>query len=245
MTRPLVPFERRIVLLVRSRTKGMGVLLAVMAALALVSWRGDRFIYWAAGMAAMFVAVPLILSASPRELFGPESALWLHKPVREGRYIAARVAETMAASVGVAVACGVAAMAYGEALGWHPERPLGYVLPVGALASLVVASMAFGAAAWFRKGSRGAVVGLVLLSLLVFGPELNNPELERGGAVRLARVVLFPTTDLLRFTLGLTGDLPFRLQPLLACLAYAAGWTAFGALGVRRAVAAGRMTRAT
>lgn len=245
MTRPLVPFERRIVLLVRSRTKGMGVLITVMGALALVSWRGDHFVYWAAGIAAMFVAVPLILSAGPRELFGPESALWLHKPVREGWYISARVAETMAASVGVAVTCGVAAMAYGEALGWHPDRPLGYVLPVGALASFVVASMAFGTAAWFRKGSRGAVLGLVLLSLLVFGPELNNPELERGGAVRVARFVLFPTTDLLRFTLGLTGDRPLRLRPLLACLAYAAAWTAFGALGVRRAIATGHLTRAT
>lgn len=245
MTRPLVPFERRIVLLVRSRTKGMGVLIAVMGALALVTWRGNHFGYWAVGMVALFVAVPLILSARPQELFGLESALWLHKPVREGRYLSARVAETMAASVGIAVLCGIAAMAYGEALGWIPERPLGYVLPMGALGSFVVASMAFGASAWFPKGSRGAVVGLVLLSLYVFGPEMNSPDLERGGAVRLARVVLFPTVDLLRFTLGLTGDLPLRLQPLLACLAYAAGWLLFGALGVRRAVATGRMTRAT
>ena len=33
------------------------------------------------------------------------------------------------------------------------------------------------------------------------------------------------------FTLGLTGDRPFRVQ-LLACLGYAAGWIAVGALGV-------------
>lgn len=194
-------------------------------------------------MVALFVAVPLILSASPRELFGPESALWLQRPVREGRYVAARVAETMALSVGVAVMFGIATMAYGEALGWEPDRPLGYVLPVGSLGSFVVASMAFGTAAWFPKGSRGAVVVLVLLSLTVFQPEFQDPELERGGAVSVARVVLFPLVDLLRLTLGLTGDRPFRVQPLLTCLAYAASWIAIGALGAWRQVAAGRMTR--
>lgn len=242
MTRRLVPLERRIVLLARSRTKGMGILIAIAGALALVTWNGDRFIYWAVGMVAVFVAVPLILSASPREMFGPESALWLHKPVREGRYVAARVAETMALSVGVVVLCGIAMMGYGEARGWQPERPLGYVLPVASLGSFVVASMAFGTAAWFDKGSRGVVLLLFLLALFAFAPEFDNPDLERGGAVRLARILLFPTVDLLHFTLGLTGDRPFRVQPLLACLGYAAAWIAFGGLGVWRSIATGRMT---
>jgi len=244
MTRPLVPFERRIVLLVHSRTKGMGILIAVAGALALVTWNGERFIYWVVGMVAVFVAVPLILSASPREMFGPESALWLHKPVREGWYLAARVAETIVLSVGVVVLCGIVMMGYGEARGWQPERPLGYVLPVAALGSFVVASMAFGTAAWFDKGSRGAVVLLFLLALFAFAPEFDDPEMERGGAVRLARILLFPTVDLLHLTLGLTGDRPFRVQPLLACLGCAAGWIALGALGVWRSVATGRMTRA-
>lgn len=43
----------------------------------------------------------------------------------------------------------------------------------------------------------------------------------------------------------MTGDLPWRIQPLLACLGYATAWIVVGTLGVRRSLAAGGAARAS
>ena len=237
----LVPFAKRIMLLVRSRTKGLGLTIGVMGGLALVAWTDGRFIYWASGILAIFIAVPLILSADRRDLVGSGAVLWLQTPVSRVRFLLAGFAETVTATIGIAVILAGAALLYGHALGWEPPRPLGYVLPVGALASFVTASAAFGTAFWLPRGSRAAVVLLILLALFVFDPELSQPDVVRGGAIRLARIVLFPAPDILRVVLGLTGDIPFRLQPLLACLAWAGGWIVIGVLGFWRSVTRGQI----
>ena len=238
--RRIIPLHKRISLLVRSRTKGLGGVGAFMMLMALTVSDND-FVFWTAGMAVAYVAIPLILAAGHAELTGSDAALWLHKPVHEVRFVLARFAETVAATMGLALLVGTAWVASGSALGWETARSPVLTLPVGALASVAIVSMAFGTAAWLPRGSRVAVVGLIVLGHVVFGPEISQPELVRGGPVLLARLVLFPLPDILRFGLGLTGDLPFRIQPLLAILAYSLGWTAVGVLGVWRSAATGRI----
>lgn len=241
--RPLTPFEKRVTLLVRSRIRGMGWTIAAMSALALITWRTDGFVYWAGAMVAMFVAVPLVLAPVRSEIAGPGAALWLQKPVHELRFACARLGETMTASISLAVLSGCVALAYGNALGWEPPRPLGFVLPTGALTSFVTASVAFGTTAWLPRGSRAAVVGLIVLSLYVFRPEIVQPDIARGGLVAAAELVLFPTPNLLRVVLGMTGDIAWSVRPLLACLAYAATWIAVGMLGVWWSATFGRIAR--
>ena len=248
MTRSLVPFHRRITLLVRSRTKGLGGVVALMAVMSLLTIRarsndllGDDFIYWAMGILASYIAIPLVLAANPSNLIGSEAALWLQKPVHEVRFVLKQFAETLAATVGLSVLFGTACVLLGMAMGWDPVRPPILALPVGALASFTIASMAFGTAAWLPRGSRTAVLGLIIMGVAIFDPEVSQPELVRGGPILLARFVLFPVPDVLRFGLGLTGDLPFRLQPVLITLAYALGWITIGTLGVWRSSAKGRI----
>ncbi len=236
----VIPLHKRISLLVRSRTKGLGGVVAFMMLMALTVG-GNDFVFWTAGMAVAYIAIPLILAADHTELTGSDAALWLHKPVHEVPYVLASFAETLAATVGLALLFGTAWVVSGLALGWETVRSPVLTLPVGALASVAIVSMAFGTAAWLPRGSRAAVVGLIVLGHVVFGPEISQPELVRGGPVLLARLVLFPVPDILRFGLGLTGDLPFRIQPLLAMLAYSLGWIAVGALGIWRSVATGRI----
>lgn len=213
MMRPLTPFEKRVTLLVRSRTRGMGWTIAAMSVLALITWRTDGFVYWAVAMVAMFVAVPLVLAPVRSEIAGPGAALWLQKPVHELRFACARLGETMTASICLAVLIGCLALAYGNALGWEPPRPPGFVLPMGALTAFVTASVAFGTAAWLPRGSRGAVVGLIVLSLYMFRPEMAQPDIARGGLVAVAEFVLFPTPNLLRVVHGMTGDIAWSVQP--------------------------------
>lgn len=236
----VIPLHKRLSLLVRSRTKGLGGVVAFMMLMALTVGDND-FVFWAVGMAVVYVAIPLVLAAGHAELTGSDAALWLHKPVHEVPFVLARFAETVAATVGLALLFGTAWVASGMALGWETVRSPVLTLPVGALGSVAIVSMAFGTAVWLPRGSRAAVVGLIILGHVVFGPEISQPELGRGGPVLLARLVLFPVPDILRFGLGLTGDLPFRIQPLLAILAYSVGWIAIGILGVWRSVTTGRI----
>ena len=219
-------------------------MVAAMALIALLTLRGEiYFAYWALGIAAACVALPLALAADRRETTGAEAALWLQKPVREVPFLLARFAETIGATVGLTILFVTAALVAGKLWGWETARPLLLIVPAAALASFMVASMAFGCAAWLPRGSRTAVVGLILLGLIVFDPEMNQPELIRGGPILLARLVLFPLPDFLRFALGLTGDRPFELGPLLWSLAYAGGWMVIGVLGIVRTAATGKLAR--
>lgn len=242
--RPLVPVERRVALLVASRTWGLAWLLACTTLLALSTSWTPFFFDVAIAVIVMFAGVPLILAPRHEDMSGPGAALWFRKPVRELRFVFARFAESTAASVALVVLLGSAALACGHMLGWQPPMPLSFVLPVGVLTALVTASMAFGTAAWLPRGSRAAVVALMFLSLYAYLPEMAEPELVRGGLAGVVRLALFPTPELLRVVLGMTGDLPWRIQPLLACLAYAAAWIVLGTLGVLRSLAAGGLARA-
>ena len=233
----LVPLHRRIVLLVRSRTRGLAGVVVLMGLLSLTI-RPD-FILWIGGIVVSFMAIPLMLAAGPRELTGATAALWLQKPVDELRFVLARFGETLLATVGVAVLFGLAWVLVGQGLGWDPFRPPILVLPLGALASLVIAAMAFGAAAWLPRGSRAAVLILIVLGFGLFDPEMSDPELVRQGPAALARLVLLPLPDILRFGLGLTGDLPFSAQPIAKAVLHALAWTTLGALGVWRSAARG------
>ena len=247
MTRYLVPLHKRIALLVRSRTKGLGGVLALMGVMAFLTLQtgempqDNNFAFWAMGILVSYIAVPFALSATSEELTGTEAALWLQKPVREVRFLLAGFAETLAASVGLSVLFGSAFIVIGMAMGWDPGRPPLLSLPVGALASLTIASMAFGTAAWLPRGSRAAVLFLIVMGVFLFDPEISQPELVRDGPVVLARFVLFPAPEVVRLGLGLTGDLPLRLQPVIQVLAYAAGWIGVGILGVRRSATKGRI----
>lgn len=246
--RPLVPFHRRIAVMVLSRTKGLGGVVGVMVVMSVLTIRArsnellsDDFMYWAMGILVSYVAIPLVLSAKPQELIGSEAVLWLQKPVREVRFILSRFAETLTATVGMSVLFGAACVLVGMAMGWDPVTSPVLALPVGALASFTIACMAFGTAAWLPRGGRTVVLGLIILGVAVFDPEVNQPDLERGGPILLARIVLFPVPDVLRFGLGLTGDLPFSPQPILFVVAYALGWIAIGTLGIWRSSATGRI----
>lgn len=174
--RPLAPVERRVALLVASRTRGLAWLLACTALLALSTFWTPFFGDVAVAVMVMFVGVPLVLAPRQEEMSGPGAALWLQKPVGELRFVFARLAESTAATVALVVLLGSAALACGNLLGWQPPRPLSFVLPVGALTALVVASMAFGTAAWLRRGSRAAVVALILLSVYAYLPEWPIPN---------------------------------------------------------------------
>ncbi len=235
----LIPLHRRIALLLRSRTRGLGGVILLMGPLALTVQRD--FILWVGGIVVAFVAIPLVLAASPRELTGRTAALWFQKPVREVPFALVAFAETLLATVGVAVLFGVACVLVGLELGWEPERPPLRLLPVGVLASFVIASAAFGAAAWFPRGSRILVLALIGLGLFLFEPELSDPELVRGGPIVLARLVLFPTLDLLRLGVGVAGDFPLRPHLVVAPVLYALAWIGVGGLGVWRSAAKGRI----
>lgn len=239
--RPLVPVEKRIALLVTSRTRGMAWLAALTILLALITPKTPGSFELVVAIMVLFLAVPLILAPSHQEMTGPGAALWLQKPVRELRFVFARLAESMAATVVLVVLLVSVLMAYGDMLEWESSMPLDFVLPVGTLASVVTASMAFGTAAWLPRGSRATVVALIFLSLYAYRPEMIDPELVRGGPAGAVRLVLFPTPHLLRVVLGVTGDMPWRIQPLLACLAYAVSWIVVEVLGIRWSVATGRV----
>lgn len=241
MTRCMIPVYKRITLLARSRTKGLGGVVATMCILSLPTVFGSAFVYWISGIMISFIALPLVLAATSEELVGSEVAIWLQKPVREVPFALTGFAETLTTTVVLSVLFGAACVAVGLAMGWEPVRPPLVALPVGALAALIVASMAFGAAAWLPRGSRAAVLLLIVLAVFVFDPEVSQPELVREGPVVLARFILFPVPDLLRFGLGLTGDLPLHVRPILAMLAYSAGWIAVGALGIWRSARIGRI----
>lgn len=242
--RALTPVEKRVALLLASRARGLACTIAGLAFFVLITRWTFFLLDFAFGMIALFVATPLVLAPSRDEMVGPRAALWLQKPVGELRFVLARFAEATAAAVGVAVLVGAAALAYGElALGWEPPRPLHFVLPTGALASFVTASIAFGTAAWLPRGSRATVLALLIFSLYVHAPEMAQPDQSRGGLVAAAKVALFPAPDLLRVALGMTGDVPRSIRPLLACLAHAAGWIVVGTLGIRRSIATGRIAR--
>lgn len=218
-------------------------LMVITALLALLSPQTPTSFELVIAIMVIFIAVPLVLAPHHQEMIGPGATLWLQKPVRELRFVFVRFAESIAATVALVVLLGSVAMAYGDMLDWRPPRPLDFVLPVGALASVITVSMAFGTAAWLPRGSRATVVALILLSLYAYRPEVTDPQLVRGGLAATARLVLFPMPDLLQVLLAVTGDLPWRIQPLLACLAYAVGWIVVGALGIRWSVTAGRGRR--
>ena len=246
--RSLVPFHSRITVLVRSRTKGLGGVIALMLVMFLLTIRArsddllsNDFINWTMGILVSYVAIPLVLAAKHKGLIGSEVALWLQKPIHELSFALRQFGETLAATLGLSLLFGAACVLIGMAMGWNPVRPPILALPVGALAALTIASMAFGTAAWLPRGSRTAVLALIIMGMAVFGPEVSQPELVRDGPVLLARFVLFPVADILRFGLGLTGDMPFRLQPVLITVAYAVGWVIIGTLGVWRAAAKGRI----
>lgn len=242
--RRLAPVEKRIALLVASRKWGMAWLLAVTTLIVLMTPVSPSFVEVVVAIIVIVIAVPLILAPRHKEMSGPGAALWLQKPVHELRYAFARLAESMAATVAIVVLLSSVAMAYGAMLEWDPPAPLHFVLPVGALASLITASMAFGTAAWLPRGSRATVVALILLSFYANQPAMSDPELVRGGLAGAVRLVLFPAPDLLRVVLGLTGEVSWSNQPLLACLAHVVGWIVVGALGVRWSVTAGRLASA-
>lgn len=241
MTRDLVPLHKRITLLVRSRTRELLGVVGFMSCVALFTLAINEFVFWAFGILISYIAVPLALAASRRELTGAEAALWLQKPVRELRFALAGLAETIIATVSVSVLLGTICVVVGMAMGWAPERPPVLALPVGALAAFTIASMAFGTAVWLPRGSRAAVILLIVMSLYLFDPEISQPDLVRGGPIVLARIILFPAPDVVRFGLGLTGDFPFQIRPVLAMLAYSAGWIAAGALGIWQAAVRGRI----
>ncbi len=125
-------------------------------------------------------------------------------------------------------------------MGWDPFRPPVLALPVGALSAFTIALMAFGTAAWLPRGNRAAVLFLIVMGVVLSDSEISEPELVRDGPVVLARLILYPALEIVRLGLGLTGDLPLRAQPVVALLAYAAGWIAVGTPGVWRSATRGR-----
>lgn len=241
MTRYLVPLHKRIVLLVRSRTWEFLGVVGLMCFLALLARGSNEFSLWALGIIVSYAAIPLALAASRKELIGAEAALWLQKPVRVVRFALTGFAETTAATILVSVLFGATCVVVGLAMGWTPGRPPVLTLPVGALAAFTVSSMAFGTAAWLPRGNRAAVLLLIILGLYLFDPEIGQPDLVRGGPIVLARIVLFPAPEVVRFGVGLAGDIPLQIRPVLAMLAYSAGWIAVGALGIWRSARTGRI----
>ncbi len=241
MTGDLIPLHKRITLLVRSRTWELLGIVGFMCFVALFTLATNEFVFWAFGILICYIAVPLALAASRQEMTGAEAALWLQKPVRELRFALAGFAETIMATVLVSVLFGTICVVVGMAMGWAPERPPILALLVGGLAAFTIASMAFGMAVWLPRGSRAAIIFLIVMSLYLFDPEISQPDLVRGGPIVLARIVLFPAPDVVRFGVGLTGDIPFQIRPILAMLAYSAGWIAVGALGIWHAAVRGRI----
>ncbi len=187
----LVPLHRRIVLLVRSRTRGLAGVVVLMGLLSLTI-RPD-FILWIGGIVVSFVAIPLMLAASPRELTGATAALWLQEPVDELRFVLARFGETLLATVGVAVLFGLAWVLVGQGLGWDPFRPPILVLPLGALASLVIAAMAFGAAAWLPRGPDPDCPWVRSLRSRDVGSGAGAPGTRGSGAARAPALARHPS----------------------------------------------------
>lgn len=241
MNRILAPLHNRIILLVRSRTRGLGATFLLMCVMALLALRANSVFFWFTGTLISYVAIPLTLAASRDEMIGADAGLWLQKPVREVSFVFARFAETVTTTVVLSVLFAGASTGIAMAAGWDPETPLLLSAPAGALASFTMASMAFGAAVWLPRGSRAVVLFLIVMGLLNFDTLFAQPEGSRNWLQLISRFVFFPAPELIRLGAGLTGALPFRVHNLAVPLAYATSWIGIGILGVLHSVKRGRI----
>ena len=238
MSRPIVPFATRIVILVRSRARVLAVVLGALGLYGLsILLRLDgvealrEFVAIVSGGFA--IAVPLVFAGTCSDLDHGVGAFWLQKPVSPPRFYMARLGEAMAVSLGLSLVLIACLALTTEVL--DPDYSFADNLrnvPRAASWAVLVLSVGFGLSSWLS--SRGAVATLALV-LLTFVAEIQSAIIAapEPPSVGLLQRLLLPYWAIRDLPTHLVAAAPSVAGSVSWIIGYSAFWVGIGLLGVR------------
>lgn len=241
MSRRLLPWPSRIGLLVRGRGGAFAILAGVVAVLVLMDVRS-------LALFAITVGIPLALTSDALGIRSGAAVLWIQKPVVPLRFFAARLLERTVAGVALVTVTSallrIGLESAGSAADEAAAVDLVQFLAMQPLLALVIVVMAFSSSVWLPR--TGRLLTAVLLGstfLLEVSTALAAPD-SASGWIPWIRLLLVPWVS--RVGIGAGNVVPDSVMGVLVwSLLYAVAWTCIGALGVRRALAGGKLARAS
>ena len=240
MSRPIVPFATRIVILARSRGRLLAIVLGALGLYGLaVLLRLDgvealrEFVAIVSGGFA--IAVPLVFAGTCSDLDHGVGAFWLQKPVSPVRFYLARYGEAMAVTTALSLVLMACLSLTAEVL--DPDHSfVGQFrnVPRAASWAVLVLSVGFGLTSWLS--SRGAVATLALV-LLTFVAEIQSAvaAAPEPPSVGLPQRLLLPYWAIRDLPSHLHAAAPSVVGSITWIIAYAACWVGIGSLGIRYA----------
>lgn len=240
MSRAIVPFATRIVILARSRTRVLAIVTGALGLYGLsVLLRLDgvealrEFVAIVSGGFAL--AAPLIFAGVCSDLDHGVGAFWLQKPVSPLQFYMARFGEALAVSMALLLVLMACLALTPEIL--DPEYSFADNLrnvPRAASWTLLVLSVGFGLTSWLS--SRGVVATLALV-LLTFFAEIQSAitAAPEPPSVSLLQRLLLPYWAIRDLPSYLDGAAPSVVSSVAWIIGYSASWVGIGLLGVRYA----------
>ncbi len=242
MTSRLFPWPRRALLHLRASGGGLAVVV-VTALLVLALEAGSGGISGEIPLFVVLAGVPLVLSARGVGVRSGTATLWVQKPVEPVRYYLARVAENAAVAAGATAALSVIVALVARWNGMDPLAHPVWTLCVALSVPFLVASMTGGATMWLPRTGRPLIVAAFLGTIALQFSLGLDPELGNRLWVRLAGWAL-PPWESLRSLYDLDAlQASEAASAILRIILYAGVWIGAGALGLRRSLANGTLSR--
>lgn len=243
-----MPTGRRIALLLRSQLTPLLILIVSIMAITLLLARhaGDQqMVYWGSALSIVGIALPLVLIPAlvTRDLSSGMAQLWFQKPVSPVRFYLARFCEAMGASVLLLLLLVIAVRLGSMPVSVSREPDVLIWVPRLLLASVLVGAISFGISAWLNRGVVIATLAVFATGMLIENDLYVRLQLDGGGWALLA-LLFFPESALDAIWAFSSGRSDAIWQPLIRILGYGGVWVAIGALGVRRTLRQGGITRA-
>lgn len=239
--KPLLPFERRLALLLKTHAKSISLVIGSVTLVAglLVTGRRAAWVETvASGLTIVGIALALILTTDMigRDFRRGTAQLWFQRPIDPSRYYLGRFAEAVGVWAGVTCLLALAVHVGFTWLSWSAPHSVLVALPRILLTSLGVAAIAFGISPWLFRGGAVATT-VVFLGGMLLENEISIRTDLLGPVTRpIARSLLFPDSSLRAISRFATGSGDEIWLPLFRILAFAAAWVTLGAFGAKRAV---------
>ena len=241
MSGSLLPWSNRIGLILRECRGALAILAGVVAALAALDFRGFLMLVVATG-------VPLALASDFLGIRSGAAVLWVQKPVAPLRYFTARLLEYAVAGVALVTVASTLVRVVQNVTGLaEPETGAGGIVEgsfMQALFVLVVVSMATGSSVWLPRAGRALTACLVGLTLALEVAGTLDPPISPGWWLPWIRVLLVPWQSALGVAEFGAVVPTTEVGVAVWSLAYCGAWAGIGVLGLRRALARGRLARA-
>ena len=250
MNRNLLPFQRRIILLLGAHRRGLTTTAVValgFGALMVAAGPEGPVIRRLSGAVAscMAVAAPIIMAGRVRHVGEAQWALWVQRPVSVVRVELLHFLEAWAASMGIVVLVAMTSLVGSGGGGSTSVTNLLAGLAGLVLLPLALGAVTFGFSAWLGRAGR-------IAAFVVFGASVMHEFLLAasvlstagdGGSVwsAMANAVLFPVPAMVRIAdFGAGAATATALWISVGWLvSYACAWVLIGLAGIRWTVATG------